>query len=531
MMLSRMAIPFSAALLALAGSAPVMTTPALAQDSTMVVNIASAPSTLDPAWGCGLWDIGFAQNFYVRLTQYGTKPGPDGTTQYDPGNIVPYFAESWTISEDGKTYTFKLHDGWKFPSGEPVDSAAVKYSFERALEMNGCGAYFLLDGFYTPPLISSIETPDPLTVVFNLAHPDKNVLQNWAQPAASIVDKTVIEANGGVEAGKPSEYMSSHAAGSGPFLLESYVPNQSAVLVANPTFGGEAPGADRIEVNWISSAPTLLLQARTGEADVTLGLSKQAAHSLIDNPEVKVIANSVSISQQVLLPNKKAPWDNPKIREAVTYAVPYEDILQKVAFGWGTLFYGAIMPTMPEFNAELSPPRTYDLEKAKALVAESGLETPIPVELTILEGDAVQTQIATVLQATWKEIGIDVSIRVVPAAEFQDLAEGHKAQTLLRLDGPGVIEAGYFLGYDMVCDLGFNLTEVCIPEADEMLAEARQANDADRRQELFDEITKLWVAASPKIFLFEDQFVSVLNKDVTSYFFEHEMDFKTWSKK
>ena len=504
---------------------------ARADQSTLVVNIASAPSTLDPAWGCGLWDIGFAQNFYVRLTQYGEKPGPEGTTQYDPGKIVPYFAESWTISDDGTVYTFKLHDGWKFPSGKPVDAAAVKYSFERALKMNGCGAYFLLDGFYTPPLISSIETPDPLTVVIKLAHPDKNVLQNRAQPSASVVDQSVIEANGGIEAGKPSEYMASHAAGSGPFLLESYVPNQSAVLVANPTFGGPKPGADRIQVNWISSAPTLLLQARTGQADVTLGISKQAAASLKDNPDVKVIANSISMAQQVLMPNKKAPWDNLKVREAVTYAVPYEDILKKVAYGWGTLFYGAVLPTMPEFNADLSKPRTYDMEKAKALMAESGLKTPFPVELTILEGDAVQNQIATVLQNTWKQLGLDVKIRVVPAAEFQDLAEGHKAQTLLRLDGPGVIEAGYFLGYDMICNTGFNLTEVCIPEADKLLADARTTNDNAKRLDLYNQITKLWVAQSPKLFLFEDQFVSVLKKDVTKYYFEHEMNFLTWSKK
>src|SRR6266568_2214818 len=77
----------------------------------LVVNIAQAPATLDPAWGCGLYDIGFTQNFYVRLTQYGSKPAPGGTTQFDPGHIVPYFARSIKISSDGRTYTFKLPSG------------------------------------------------------------------------------------------------------------------------------------------------------------------------------------------------------------------------------------------------------------------------------------------------------------------------------------------------------------------------------------------------------------------------------------
>ena len=97
MKLQHSAIAFAAAVLVVAAPGGSVTT-AAAQGSTLILNIAAAPSTLDPAWGCGLWDIGFAQNFYVRLTQYGEKDGPDGTKQFDPGNIVGYLAKSWTIS-------------------------------------------------------------------------------------------------------------------------------------------------------------------------------------------------------------------------------------------------------------------------------------------------------------------------------------------------------------------------------------------------------------------------------------------------
>jgi peptide/nickel transport system substrate-binding protein len=83
----------------------------------------------------------------------------------------------------------------------------------------------------------------------------------------------------------------------------------------------------------------------------------------------------------------------------------------------------------------------------------------------------------------------------------------------------------------MICKLGFNLTEVCIPEADKLLAEARQSNDPKRRLDLYDQISNLWVAQSPKIYLFEDQMLSVLSKRVGNYYFAHEMDFKTWTLK
>jgi peptide/nickel transport system substrate-binding protein len=185
---------------------------AQATTPTLNVNLAVAPATLDPAWACGLWEVGFLQNFYVRLTQYGTKSGPNGTTEIDPSNIEPYFARSWEVSDDGLVYTFHLHQGFTFPSGAPVDAAAVKYSFERVLAMNGCGAFFLLDGFYDPFLIQEITIVDDYTVRIRLAIPNPSILENWAQPAASIVDPTVVEGQGGFAAGTPSEFMAGHVA-------------------------------------------------------------------------------------------------------------------------------------------------------------------------------------------------------------------------------------------------------------------------------------------------------------------------------
>jgi peptide/nickel transport system substrate-binding protein len=497
----------------------------------LVVNIAQAPATLDPAWGCGLYDIGFLQNFYVRLTQYGSKEGPEGTTQFDPGNIEPYFAENIDISEDGLVYTFTLPEGVTFPSGEPVDAEAVKYSLERSIEMGGCGGYFIYDGIYEPPLVESIEAPDPTTVVITLSVPNLNFLQDLAQPSASIVDASVVEANGGIVAGELNEYMSSHVAGSGPFTLEEYEPNQRAVLKANPDFFGDPPAAEEIIVNFINSDPTLLLQARSGEADITLGMTKQSAASLVDDPCCTVIANEDPTFWELIgLPWKKKPWDNVKLREALTYAVPYDEIIEKVAFGWAQPYYGPYAPGMAEFNAEISAPREFDMDKAAQLVQESGVQTPVDVTINIPEGNTIEEQIATIVQGTWAELGINVNINKLASTDYINSMEQHEAQAFTRIDGPGVLEAGYLLGYDMKCGISFNLTDICIPEADELLAEARQETDPARRQELYDQIAELWVANSPRIQVYADEFVTVHSKDVTSYFYQHEMDFRDWGK-
>jgi peptide/nickel transport system substrate-binding protein len=497
------------------------------QGKPLVVNIAQAPATLDPAWGCGLYDIGFVQNFYVRLTQYGSKPGPSGTTQFDPAHIKPYFAKSIKISSDGRTYTFTLPSGVKFPSGEPVDAKAVKYSLERSIKMGGCGGYFIYDGIYVPPLVKSITAVNPTTVVIRLNQADGNFLQDLAQPSASIVDASVVDANGGVKKGV-NQYMASHVAGSGPFLLKSYEANKRAVLVRNPDFFGPAPRSEQIIVNFINSDPTLLLQARSGTADVTLGMTKQSAHSLVGNACCRVVANPATFWETIGTPWKQAPWDNEKVREAVTYAVPYADICRKVAFGWCELYYGPYAPEMPEFNRGISKPRPYDLKKAQALIKASGVKTPIDVAMNIPEGNQIEEQIATIVQGTWRPLGINVKINKLSATDYINSLEQHKAQSFIRIDGPGVIEAGYLLGYDAKCGISFNLSDICIKQLDRLLAQARRSPSASKRKQLYNEIARIWVKNSPRIQVYADSFVTALSKRVKSYYYAHEMDFRKW---
>lgn len=501
-----------------------------ASSSALVIDMPVGPATLDPAEECGLTDTTITTAVYATLTQYGSKPGPNGTTQFDPAHIVPDLAKSWTISKSGLVYTFTLRPGMKFADGTPLDSKAVKYSFERSITMGGCGGYFIYDGIYTPPLIKSITTPSTQTIVITLSTPDPNALQDWAQPAASVVDPKVVNAHGGVQKGKVNTWMAGNITpGGGPYLLKSYEPNKQAVLVANPGFY-QQPASKNVIINFISSDPTLLLQARNGSADVTLGLSKQSAHSLEGNSAVKVIADPTSTFEQIGMPNNKAPFTNVQFREALTYAVPYQQILQKAAYGYGSLFFGAIPPGMPGFNPSIEKPRAYDLNKAKQLLKASGVSTPVAVTMDIQAGNPIDEQVATIVQGIWSQLGVNVTINKLSAADYTNAIEGHKAQSYVRLDGPGVIDPGYFLGYDMKCGISFNLTAVCIPKADALLAKARKLLSRAAQAPYWNEINRLWIAQSPKIPVWADKAVSIVNTRVKNYYFSEETNFSTWSK-
>lgn len=498
--------------------------------SPLIVDLAGGSGTLDPAQACGSFDVGFDGNIYSTLTQYGHKSGPNGTTQVDPGKIVPYFAKSWTISENGRVYTFKLPKGVTFPSGHAMDAKAVKYSFDRVITTGGCGAYFVQDGLFTPPLIKSVSAPNATTVVIRLNTADLNALQDWAQPGAAIVDPGLVEANGGVKKGEVNKWMQGHAAGNGPFILESYNPASQAVLVANPHFFGPAPASKKIVVNFVGNDSTLLLQARSGQADVTLGLSKQAAINLKGNNCCRLIVNPTTQSLQILMPSAHAPFDNVKFRTALTYAVPYQDILKKVALGYGQLFYGPFAPLFPQYVASLERPRTFDLNRAKQLIQQSGVSTPVSVEM-IINGDVpIDEQLATIVQGIWSQIGVNMKITKLATSDFETRINKRDYQLSITQDGPGVIEAGYYLGYDMQCNSPYNAAGICIPAADKWLAKARASANPTQRLAAYRKIIPLWTAASPKIPVYADQYISVLNKRVKHYYYSHEMDMRTWSK-
>jgi peptide/nickel transport system substrate-binding protein len=495
---------------------------AAASGGTVVANISTAPATLDPVEECGTYDFVITNAVYSRLTQYGTVPGPDGTTQTDYSTIEPSLATSWTIGDGGLVYTFHLRSGVKFADGKPVTSADVKYSFERAITMNGCGAYFVLDGHYTPPLIKSIATASPLSVVITLSVPDAEVLSDWAQPAASIVEPSLVDANGGVVKNKVNTWMAGHVtAGAGPFLLSSYQPDVSATLVANPNYW-QKPEASKIILNFISNPATLALDARHGEADITYGLPDAAVHSLASTPGIKVASYSTPESEQFGFNNQLAPFNNVKVREALDYAVPSAQILQKVVFGYGVLFYGEFQPSMAGYDGSLERPLPFDLTKAKALLASSGVSLPISFSVDVDAGDSAAAEIAQILQSIWAQLNVKMSINTLSPTDYINTIEEYKDSSYIRLDGPGVPEPAYYLNYDVVCGISFNLTQMCVPAIDRLIKKANTL-PSSQQQPYWNAIEKLWNADYPKIQLYNFRAPVVLSSKVTSFAYSYEI--------
>jgi peptide/nickel transport system substrate-binding protein len=513
-------------------------------NATLIVNNAVPIATLDPGLTTNDQDPGFDGAMYSTLTQVDQEPGKvSGTTQQNLGvsAVKPYLAQSYAFSEGNKTLTFHLRPGLKFPSGDPVDAHAVVWSIERDIKLEQGGYSVLEETDYTPPLIKSVTAPNSTTVVFKYKRPAPNQLQVLSTPTAgAIYDPKVVEAHGGVKKGSPNEYLASHSAGYGPYLLKSYQPNHQLVLEANPSFF-EPPKTKKIILNMIPDNETLLLDAQSGAADITIGLTNQAAHSLVGNACCTIASFKSRQAETLNFPqNERKPWLNDKdpffknqdFRQALTYAFPYQAVLQKVAFGYGKLYFGEWMPSYSWYDPNVGAPRETNLNKAKELLAKSQIKTPVSFTIFVGQGDNIGKEIATAAAGAWQPLGVNAKVQVVSPSAFLEVVYTNHDGATVFLDGPQVVAPDYHWAYDLQCPPNnqFNDTNVCVPAADKIMKEIPYVTQEPKRQELLNQADKLYIENSPRVWVYDSELVAVLGKNVTSYYSSDLPDMRFWAK-
>jgi peptide/nickel transport system substrate-binding protein len=513
-------------------------------EATLIVNNSVPVATLDPGLTTNDQDPGFDGAMYSTLTQVEQVPGKvAGTTQQNLAvtAVKPYIAESWKYSNGNRTLTFHLRPGLKFPSGDPVDAHAVVWSIERDIKLEEGGYSVLEETDYTPPLITSVSAPDSLTVVLQYKRPAPNQLQVLSTPTAgAIYDPKLVEEHGGVKKLTPNTWLASHDAGYGPYLLTSYQANHQLVLERNPNFF-EPPKSKKIILNFIPDNETLLLDAQSGAADVTLGLTNQAAHSLVGNACCTVASFKSRQAETLNFPeNERKPWLNGKdpffknqdFRQALSYAFPYEGVLQKVAYGYGKLYFGEWMPSYSWYDAKVGAPRLTDLKKAKELLAASGVKTPVSFPIYVAQGDNISKEIATAAAGAWQPLGVTASVRVVsPAALLEVVYTNHDGVTVWP-DGPQVVAPDYHWAYDLQCPPNnqFNDTNVCVPAADKLMKQVPDVTQEPQRQQLLNKADEYYIQATPRIWVYDQELVAVLGKNVTGYYSSDLPDMRFWSK-
>jgi peptide/nickel transport system substrate-binding protein len=466
---------------ALLSGAPLGGSAAMAE-TTVRIGLAEDPDVLDPT---------LARTYVGRIVFASLC---DKLFDIDEHiNIVPQLALSHETSEDGKTVTIKLRPGVKFHDGEAMDAAAVKASLERHMTMQG--------SFRKPELaaVASVEAVDPLTVRLHLKAPFSPLIAQLTDRAGMIVSPKAAKAEGDKFGLKP--------VCAGPFKFVERVQQDRIVLEKFADYWNAANiHVDRVEFRPITESTVRLANLKSGSLEM---IERALATDLKDikaDPKLKV-ATQIEMGYQGLTLNlangdagKNGPFGKgPRVRQALEAAIDRK-ALSDVVFN-GEVLPGNqwVSPRNPYYQADLPVPGR-DVAKAKKLLADAGIATPIAVDFMV-PNNPESRQVAEVIQAMAKEAGFDMKIRVTEFA------------TSLKESEQGRFQA-YFIGWSgrvdpdgnsyifQKCKAPQNNGGYCDPEVDQWLAEARTVTRLQDRKAIYRKIAGKYLREGSIIYLY-----------------------------
>lgn len=489
-------------------------------DADRVLNVGfyADITSIDPASACSTEDAKLTRQLYDGLVTNGTRTLDDGTVAVDEQKIVPALAETWDVSSDGTTYTFHLTPGVTFPSGAPVDADAVVYSFNRVLTMNQCGVYGFTAGLTDN--IVSVEALDAVTVRVQLKEADASFLNAMSKNSnAAIVDKTIVDMHGGVVKDSRNEWMDTHAAGSGPYLLEELAPGERIVLRENKNYRGEPPYYQKIVYHIIPDPVNRTLLTERGNLQFSYNIPFKEQLRLAGDKNLAIVREPGLKVTFVGLNNATEPFNNKQVREALAYAVPYDAIIKNVTHGLATPMRSLVPPLMANYAPEFFD-KTTDLDKARDLLAGAGYADGFQFTLDIQAGSQEFDDIAVILQQQFKQIGVDMAIRKSDLAKYYEFVRGGNTEAYLIARTTGINDPGYFLGYMLPCGSPFQYSHYCNEEVDDLLQQARRESKPERRNELYSEIQRLNAADTPDLWLYVNPDAFVMSASIQGFVYD-----------
>ena len=507
----------AAAALALPGHSGAQTRP---KDVLVVAN-EFGPNSLDiHTVGANRASYGVSWLCYDRLMTYGKKTLPDGRVMYDIDKLEPELAESWKIAPDGESATFKLRKGAKFHDGTPVTAKDVKWSFDRAVTVGGFPTFQMAAGSLEKP--EQFEAVDDNTFKVKFLRRDKLTMNDLAVPVPCIFNSELVKKNATPQDPWGLTWTRNNVAGGGAYKVEAYRPGQEIVYVRYDEWkSGPLPKVRRVIQRDVPNAGNRRALLLKGDIDITFDLPPKDFSELAkEGGNVKVTSLPIENAMYYLGMNvTKPPFNNPKVRQAVAYALPYEQMNDNALYGRSIKLYGAATPAVKTTAWPQATGYRTDVAKAKALLAEAGMAGGFETTLSFdLGGATVGEPMAVLIQESLAAIGIKAQINKIPGATWR--------AALLKKDMPLLINRfGGWLNYPEYfffwCYHGqnavFNTMSYQNPKLDKIITNARFAESKPLYDSFVKEMIQLAYDEVPRVPLFQPTMDVAMQKDVQGY--------------
>jgi peptide/nickel transport system substrate-binding protein len=453
---------------------------------TLTAAISGEPDQLDPQKTSSYNSFEVLENIFDTLVQ------PDANLK-----MVPALATSWKTSADHLTWTFTLRQT-KWQDGTPFTASDVVYSYDRIIKQK-------LPNAYRFATVKSVTAAGPSTVTIKLKQPTPNLLADIGGfKGVAIVEKKNAE----------SGAIKDHPIGTGPFKLVSWQHGQSITLAANPDYWGGKPKIAKIKFTFVSDPTVALQNLQSGQVQWTDNLPPQQVASLENSSSGFTVKSVPSNDYWYLALNEaRKPYDDVRVRQAISYAIDRNAIVKAAKFGNATVNETAI-PKTSQWYYDYSP-YSPDPAKAKSLLAAAGVQN-LTMDLMVTNQYPETVQAAQIIAAELKPVGITVKIRTLDFATWLD-QEGKGKFDAFMLGWLGNIDPDDFYYAQQHTGGSFNFQKYSNPTVDKLLDQARTTTDVAQRKSLYDQATKIIVDQASYIYLYNPDVIQGYSDKLHGY--------------
>ncbi len=409
-------------------------------------------------------------------------------------------AESYsvTVSPDGGyVATFKLRPEANFSDGSQVTAADYKYTFDRSIK--GPGYIGLLLPFI------GVDSVDQIKVIYDLTLEITTKVQSplferfMTFQVFGAINKDVAEANKTADDEWSFKYFETNAAGSGPYMIEKYDPENGIVLVPNPGYWDAANVQNtKVTVLAVPDATQRSLLVQKGEIDLADGLPPKMVLDLTNDPNVKVY-KSVSSGVNWLAMNVGVkPFDNKAFRQAVLYAVPYEGIISGVMYGFAAPANGVVSTSMETYDASVGSGYKTDIELAKKKLAESKVDvSKLMIPLAVRESRQDDQAAAVLIQDGLRSIGVNVEVQILPDGDYATKQNANELPLQIGDWSSWGEDPFYQMKFLSSCGSFVNYARFCDKEYDKLIEEGIFSTDKTVRQTASSKAQKIFLDQAP----------------------------------
>jgi len=510
----------------LAALAATLLTATALQAKTLVYCSEGSPENFSPAINTTGTSFDAARPVYDKLTQFAR-----GSTQVEPG-----LAESWTVSPDGRVFSFKLRKGVKFHSGvngfkptRDFNADDVLFSFERqwkadhpyAKVSGGKYDYFADMGLNED--LASIDKVDPMTVRITLKKANVTMLANLAMDFASIASAEYADFL--AKTGK-KEQLDQQPVGTGPFSFVAYQKDAVIRFKANKDYWGPAGEKALVDdlVFAITPDPTARYsKLKAGECHFVIAPRPADLPEMQKDPALKLINQPGLNIAYWAFNTQKTPFDKKEVRQAMSMAIDKAAIIKDVYLGAGQAAKNLIPPTLWSYNDAVKD-HAFDSAKAKAMLTAAGVKTPLEIDLWYMPVQRPYNpnakRIAEMMQADLAKIGVNAKLVTYEWGEYRKrMQQGEHITGMLGWTGDNGDPDNFFFlhGCEAARVGGQNLSKWCNKAFDERLIKARSIADLKERTKLYQEMQVIEHEESPDFKIAHSVVYEAMRKEVSGY--------------